>query len=563
MKRITIISLLILLGGRLLFAGSLSERVYLSTDRQVYVAGDRLWVSAFCLDVSETCRFSDFSSIAYLELHSSDGLVQTAKVALVDGRGAAAIKLGADLPTGNYRLLAYTAQSKNETGYDYCAGSRVISILNTSSSARVKDGVVPVSPEEYGDAHSALPASAGAVSIAAPATAKAGAVIPLDITNAGKAASVSVSVWYDDGIAGPRNITPSDFSSSLKPGTAFTDAVVPELEGEIIRGRVVGIDPSMAGVLAGKYAFISSPGDKSDVYSSPIAEDGTLTFFTNNIYGDKDVVCEIEGLDPDVPCHIELDSPFVDADPGEIEPLRICNVMRDRLEYRGTASAIENAFASDTLYSLLPARYHVNFGNEEGIRYALDDYTRFPTMSEVIVEFIPELRARRNDDGGTDILVKLQDLYKATRYARGSTLVLLDGTPIFNQNRIMDYDPLLVESINIYPYVYYIGSRSFEGVVNMITYKRNLPSMEFDPNVRIVEYEGASLPLAYTCTNLDSSYPDYRQVALWEPVVDLDAGSSTTLGCRIPAHPGRYVVTLEGFYEDGKPVSCSSVIDVR
>ena len=563
MKKISIITLLILLGGRLLFAGGLSERIYLSTDRQVYVAGDKLWVSAFCMDVSETCRFSDFSSIAYLELHSSEGLVQTAKVALVDGRGAATIKLGGDLPTGNYRLLAYTAQSKNEEGYDYCAGSRVISILNTSSSARVKDGVVPVSPEEYKDAPSALPASAGSVSLTAPATAKAGAVIPLDINNAGKTASVSVSVWYDDGIAGPGNITPADFSASLKPGTSFTDTVVPELEGEIIRGRVVGIDPSMTGMLAGKYAFISSPGDKSDVYSSPIAEDGTLTFFTNNIYGDKDVVCEIEGMDPDVPCHIELDSPFVDADPGEIEPLHISSVMRERLEYRGTASAIENAFASDTLYSLLPARYHINFGNEEGIRYALDDYTRFPTMSEVIVEFIQELRARKNDDGGTDILVKLQDLYKATRYARGSTLVLLDGTPIFNQNRIMDYDPLLVESINIYPYVYYIGSRSFEGVVNMITYKRNLPSMEFDPNVRIVEYAGASLPMAYTCTNLDSRYPDYRQVALWEPVVGLEAGSRSSLSCRLPSRSGRYVVTVEGFSEDGKPVCCSSVINVK
>lgn len=562
MKKLSIISLLILLGGRLLFAGGLSERVYLSTDRQVYVAGDRLWVSAFCLDVSESCRFSDFSSIAYLELHSSEGLMQTARVALVDGRGAAAIKLGADLPTGNYRLLAYTAQSKNETGYDYCAGSRVISILNTSSSARVKDGVVPVSPEEYRDVPSELPASVGAVSLVAPAGAKAGDVISLDISNAGKAASVSVSVWYDDGIAGPRNITPSDFSASLKPGTAFIDAVVPELEGEIIRGRVVGIDPSIAGALAGKYAFISSPGDKSDVYSSPIAEDGTLTFFTNNIYGDKDVVCEIEGLDPDIPCHIELDSPFVDADPGVIEPLRISSVMRERLEYRGTASAIENAFASDTLYSLLPARYHVNFGGE-GICYVLDDYTRFPTMSEVMVEFIPELRARKNEDGGTDILVKLQDLYKATRFARGSTLVLLDGTPIFNQSRIMDYDPLLVESITIYPYVYYIGSRSFEGVVNMVTYKRNLPSMEFDHNVRIVEYEGASLPMAYTCANLDNRYPDYRQVALWEPVVGLDAGSRTTLDCRIPSHSGRYVVTVEGFTEDGAPVNCSSVINVK
>ena len=44
-------------------ADHLVERTYLSTDRDCYVAGDRIWCSAFCVDAA-TGVLSGFSSIA-------------------------------------------------------------------------------------------------------------------------------------------------------------------------------------------------------------------------------------------------------------------------------------------------------------------------------------------------------------------------------------------------------------------------------------------------------------------------------------------------------------------
>ena len=71
----------------LLGAKPLRERVYISTDREVYVAGDAVWLSAWCVDAG-TGRLSDFSKTAYVEVHSPSGMVQTAKIALDGGRGA-------------------------------------------------------------------------------------------------------------------------------------------------------------------------------------------------------------------------------------------------------------------------------------------------------------------------------------------------------------------------------------------------------------------------------------------------------------------------------------------
>ena len=104
MKRflICISALLVILQSAFASDGDrLRERVYISTDRDVYVAGDCVWMSAYCVDAA-TGRLSDFSRIAYVEVHSTAGTVQTAKVALEGGRGAASLTLPNTLATGNY-----------------------------------------------------------------------------------------------------------------------------------------------------------------------------------------------------------------------------------------------------------------------------------------------------------------------------------------------------------------------------------------------------------------------------------------------------------------------------
>ncbi|MBO6044741.1 MAG: hypothetical protein J6P69_02675, partial [Bacteroidales bacterium] len=172
MKRI-LLSIIILVAASLPILGAdhLVERTYLSTDRDCYVAGDRIWCSAFCVDAA-TGGLSGFSSIAYVELRSVDGLVQTAKIALQGGRGAGFVEIPANTPTGNYRLFAYTAQNVNEDGYDFLAGSKLVSVFNTFSTERVTDGVevveaLPAAPAE--------PASALRIVAEAPE----GGVVPL------------------------------------------------------------------------------------------------------------------------------------------------------------------------------------------------------------------------------------------------------------------------------------------------------------------------------------------------------------------------------------------------
>lgn len=528
------------------------ERVYVSTDREVYVAGDAVWMSAYCVDASSG-RLSSFSKTAYVEIHSASGMVQTAKVALEGGRGGGRLMLPNTLPTGNYRLLAYTALGASEEGFDPAVGARTLSVFNTFSNERIEDGVKVVG---QAPAAAALPQSGG---LAVSAAGSAGTT-HITVTNHGsEAVYFNLGVRHEDGIPSPEGGRIADFVGSMRSLPAahgFNSEVIPEYEGEIVRARVTGTDAEGLELTKGKYAFISSPGEGQNIYTALIGADGTATFFTSNIYGDQNMFLEIEDVDRDNICHLEIISPFLDLEPGDIPALALSPEYSKALELRGVAMQLERNFNSDTLYSALPARQHKVLDPQSCKSYILDDYTRFPVMEDIFVEFVPEIRVR-NVNGKRELQVFSTDQRGQNGSLHGMALLMMDGVPVLDHEKILSYDPLLVKRIDIYPDSYFVGIRGFSGIVNFVTYKGTLPSMAFEDNVRIVDFQGTSFPLAYTCEGVGKDYPDYRQTLLWHPLLELEPGESLEIDSKMPMYSGRFEAVAEGLTASGGPVSAS------
>ena len=532
-------------------SGRVRERVYISTDREVYVAGDRVWMSAWCVDAS-TGLLSDFSRIAYIEVSSSEGTVQTAKVALDGGRGAAMLTLPNTLATGNYRLLAYTVLGSSEEDADLAVGARTISVFNTFTTERAGGGVTVSETAPEAPARQ----SCGALAI------ESDGGLTLKVTNNGRSsARFCLSVRNADGIPSPDGIGIADFSSALKelPAAKGFRTMLSEYEGEIIRAHVTGTDASGIKALEGKYAFISSPGDGSNVYTSAISADGTATFNTSNIYGSQDMFLEIEGVDRSNICHLEIRRPFLDLPAEDIPPLALSPDYADALRLRSLGMQLERNFDADTLYTPLPRIEGQVFDRKHCKEYILDDYTRFPVMEELFTEFIQEIRVRKVDKV-RQLQVRAEDALGNSYFPQGTALVLLDGVPVLDHEKILTYDPLLVRRIDVFPGSYFLGVRSFRGVVNFVTYKGTLPSMQFEDNVRIVSFQGCSVPVAYTCEGVGKGYPDYRQTIWWHPLLELAPGESMTIKCKAPDYSGAFEVVAEGLAEDGSPLSQACLI---
>ena len=554
------------------------EKTYISTDREIYVSGDKIWCSAFCVDAANGLRPSSLSAIAYVEIVSEDGTLESGKIALSEGRGAGTIEIPATAPTGNYRIVAYTAYTKNTPGFNPQEHiSKTISIFNTSTKERVKNGVKILSDSEYDALRT--PAStqtaAGALSIACHRNAEGYLEVVLT-NNSAAPADLSLSLSNRDGIIPPDNTSIGAFmgaaasaaqaaagaesaaaraSARAASATAATAeaAELPEYEGEIIRGRIAGATTDEIEGLKGRSAFISVPTEKSDLYSSVVDNDGMIKFVTNNIYGTKEMVCEIEDNDL-ARCHIELISPFVSPKLKGIPALQMAPSIKEDLQRRGLSVQLCRSFSADTLASLMPIRENPLIPSYDAIEYKLDDYKRFPVMRELFIEFINEIKVRKVN-GKEQLKVKTHLEERVSLFDKNNSLIMVDGIPVFDHSQVIEYDPLLVESVVVYPYKYYTGWRSFCGMANFVTYKKNLPGIKFNDGVRVVQFKGCSYPMAFTCQEIGEDFPDYRELLYWHPQIKLPAGESSSIKVKIPANVKEIRICAEGMMENGTPFS--------
>ncbi|MDO1447935.1 carboxypeptidase-like regulatory domain-containing protein [Rhodocytophaga aerolata] len=89
------------------------QKIYLHLDKNFYVSGEMLWYSAYLVDASSHGLYPE-SQVAYIDLISPEGKqINQQKIKVIDGRAAGNLALPTLLPTGVYRLRAYTNWMQN------------------------------------------------------------------------------------------------------------------------------------------------------------------------------------------------------------------------------------------------------------------------------------------------------------------------------------------------------------------------------------------------------------------------------------------------------------------
>lgn len=494
-------------------SASAAEKVRLVTDKDVYVAGDLIWCSASCF---ENGSLSNASAVAYVELVSSDGVAATAKLALVSGRGSGVLVLPASIPTGNYKIFAFTSLSES-------AETRDIAIFNTVSGARVRRGVTIC--DDILPAPAPMREIPGNVTVR---TEELGDRTYITLRNDGSADAVySVSVYEDDGLR----------PASSKVGNIRLVPRDAESDGEIVRALVYGRDAARVSSSPWLTAIISSPGSAADTYTGKIGPDGIITFKTNNIYGYRDLVCEILGLEEEkLECHFSPVSPFIHPDGLTFEPLRLSPKMREALVARN--EALLSPAQMDTLYCFLPKRDNLLLSREDCISYHLDDYTRFNTVEDIILELIPNVAVRKAR-GHKQIKMVLADAL--SRKKTDNVLVLIDGVPVSEHERLLAYDAMALSDVYVYPFMYAMGKTVFSGVINFTTTRHDMSALQFDDNVRILDFQGCSYPVALGEIPSSAAKPAGRTL-LWQPLVEIPAGGSVRFS--IPAEKAPLVMKV-------------------
>lgn len=346
---------------------------------------------------------------------------------------------------------------------------------------------------------------------------------------------------------GWRRFNWADVLSNKKSSFTF----LPEHDGHIITGK---ISPKTQGIPdTGITVFLSVPGKNFGFASATSLASGLIRFNVEKFYGNRQIVVATNTSDSNY--RILMDEPFSDQYSAITLPALHLNAnLSNEISLRSTGAQAQNIYEpAKAEQFVLPQSYDSTafFGNPSK-RYYLDAYTRFPTMEEVIREYVKEVHLKKRDRNFHFEVFDEPDI----SYFNNEPLVLMDGVPVFDNNKIIDIDPLKIKKIDVITTRFYKGPHQYNGIVSFSTYNGDLNGYQLDPNSLVVEYDGLQYerefysPKYETILQIARRLPDYRNVLYWSPDVEGKTANGK-FSFYTSDIPGKYIVFIQGISNSG------------
>ena len=527
----------------------LRERIYVQTDKQLYLAGEPILMKVLTTDNKQIPIV--FSKIAYVEMIGNSIAHAQIIIELINGTGTGRIQLPADLPTGYYRLIAYTQFMRNEVADVFF--EKNIAVLNTFLIDYQLTEAGPETEQHFSHTEESDFSKVSLQPNKATYTIRDHG----ELTITGLPENLHT---LSASISGKEVIPVSDSDVSLfrknltKKSAEFTGEYLPEYEGHIITGKLVDNQTEKSGI--GILAFgLSIPGEGIRFFAGQNTQTGDVRFFTSRISGTKEIATILYHADEKY--NIDIQSPFVirHTHPEPMPALRIDTACYRPLLARSVALQVFHYFSDGSFENQnIPEPY---FKMKPTWSYLLDEYTRFTTMRDVFIEFVIGARFRKRENKQEISVITRRGYF----YDYGTMpLVLLDGVPIYDHDVIYNYDPLMVERINVYYGPFVMGGFLFDGIVEMTTYRRLHQDLNLGRSSQILTYEGPQLPYRLNAPdysqekNHRSRMPDSRHTLLWNPDVQTNRKTSISLPFDTSDLTGDFQATVEGITKDGQIV---------
>ena len=214
-----------------------------------------------------------------------------------------------------------------------------------------------------------------------------------------------------------------------------------------------------------------------------MVNDSLAVFFTYGVYGRQPLVLSATTATGEhLP--VEMVSPFAALLPKSL-PHMVFHYKRSEVEARSLDMQRRQMAMADS-GAVAPTDYcETAFGTKPNLSYNLDEYRQFLTVREVILEYVrcvrhtkvngvPRLIVRKEDEAFDSLL---------------PTLVLIDGMPVTDVERLLSYDARRVHHINIYGGQYTFGHGVYNGILSFVTRSGQLTNYPTEPNMQYLIYE--------------------------------------------------------------------------
>ena len=266
----------------------------------------------------------------------------------------------------------------------------------------------------------------------------------------------------------------------LTPNTKNVDER--ETEGHIIKARIRNVSDGSTFKASQICPSLSIVGKQIHYFEGKMVDDSTAVFYTFGIHGRQQLVLSATSF-TGVSLPIEMISPFATLLPKQL-PHLVFHYKRSEVEAR-SLDMQRHQIAIASADSVLLDYDERAYGTKPDLSYNLDEYRQFFTVREVLIEYVNCVKTKKIE-GVTKMLVRReQDTFDETWPA----MVLIDGMPVVNVERLLAYDARRVHHINIYGGKYTFGNGVYNGILSFVTRSGRLTNYPVEPNMQYLVYD--------------------------------------------------------------------------
>ncbi|WP_026839687.1 hypothetical protein [Gillisia sp. JM1] len=550
------------------------EKVFIHYNSSILFPGEYLYYKLYTLN-KENKNLSDISKIAYVELIDSSGKsVIKHKLNLDGGLGQGDFFIPTSLKSGNYKIVGYTKWMRNGGSKNYFSGNITIinpyrndqeAILSTVDSTLTTKKV-----SEYLQVVDNM--DDFKIELAEGTTYGKRDMVSFSIQNSRISkitGNFSISVRKKDSLDLPKRVTATNFLDSYLVSNRNTNrdsTFLPDLRGDLYSGKIIVKSNSQEIAQQEKIA-ISIPGDDFALQLSQADSKGNFYFILNEgDYGD-DMFLQVTGENrKEYDIEVNQESYFDFAN-MKFEGFVINEDLRNLIVKRSIYNQIENSYYSAKPDTLRIKQHSVPFYGLKNVEtYKLDDYTRFKTVQETFIEIITNARIRKGENG--EAVFEVYPLLNAQNLI-SPALLLVDGVYIQDTERLLNYDALKIDEVELVRDKYFYGSKIFTGIIAIQTKDNDfLEGFTGDfitkESMIIPQLEKFYFKPDYSQNKPNSNrIPDFRLQLLWEPNFDYSEVTNGEVLFYTSDVPGEYEISIEGFTANGAPVSLIKSFKVK
>lgn len=547
------------------------EKVFVNHTGPVVFAGEYLYYGFQCFNTQNN-RASDISKVGYVALVNEAGeYLLEQKIKLTKGLGQGDFFTSTDMPSGNYKLLGYTQWMKNN-GLQQVFKDDLI-IINpyaADQSIFLGDSEKPsISETDLGPVK--MDSSTVGLLLNKSAFSKREKV-SLSLKNykgylGNGAYTIKVRKKSKIGVKPAMNpivyakkYLNVDKEIDLKVGDSL---FLPEQRGELLYGTVLETDSGQP--MVDTPVVISLPGKEFVLKFATTDDSGNFYTYLRKDYKERMAIIQIEDDSKDVDIRIKSPSKL-DVSNLEFGNFKFDEELAEVIKTRSVHNQIENQFFTLKPDSVLLGDPIDPFDGGMPETVVLDEYTRFPTFQETLVEILNNA-GYRNNPKGNDYIRIAQDFETFNEdFNSFPAIVLFDGVYITNHEAMKTYDARKIKSISLIRDQFQLANQNYQGIMAVETFDGDYFEQYNGQNGTQATIDKPAPKKNYYVQTYGTvgfeRIPDYRTLLFWKPNVVID-NNSLDFEFFTSDVSGEFEIMVDGFTSYGKPISFSKTITVE